>query len=38
MRIFGISVVTLLLLALAYWLGTRKTLSQVIGAVTGGAA
>ena len=38
MRIFGISVFTLALLALAYWLGSRNTLAQVVNTVTGGSA
>lgn len=33
MHIFGISVVTILLLAFAYWLGSQNALNRVVAAV-----
>lgn len=33
MRIFGISIVTILLLAFAYWLGSQNAFNRVVAAV-----
>lgn len=33
MRIFGISLVTILLLAFAYWLGSQNAIGRIVGAV-----
>lgn len=35
MRIFGISLVTILIVVGAYWLGTRNALGAVLGKVAG---
>ena len=35
MRIFGISIVTIIVVAGAYWLGTRNALGAVLGKVAG---